>query len=108
MLDIATILGAIGVSDALSECRESPEYQARGNIFNLDAEEESTISQEDASCGSSLMPAAISSSKGFKRVQDLCAEMGTRVSKAFEAVPMPVVDLTVPIEIAQEKASKGN
>ncbi|KAF4655623.1 hypothetical protein FOL46_008185 [Perkinsus olseni] len=106
MLDIATILGAIGVSDALSECRENPEYEARGNIFNSDAEEDSTTCQEDDSGGSSWMPANITSSNSFKRAQDLCTEMGTKVSEAFEAIPVPVLDLTMPTEMPQHRVSK--
>ncbi|EER06565.1 hypothetical protein Pmar_PMAR002333 [Perkinsus marinus ATCC 50983] len=74
MLDIATILGAIGVSDALSECRENPEYQARGNIFNSDAEEDPPACQD--------------------------------VAEAFEAMPFPVVDLTMTTEAPQGKISK--
>ncbi|KAF4661092.1 hypothetical protein FOL47_006852 [Perkinsus chesapeaki] len=105
MLDIATILGAIGVSDALTDCRQSPEYKARGNIFNSDSEEEPAAPEEVAE--DSWMPSAVTDSNAFRKAQDLYAEIGARVSEAFDAIPVPVLDLTMPAERPMGKISKA-
>ena len=51
MLDLLTLLGALGVETEVLKARETATGQARGNIFNQNANSEVLETEVDKECG---------------------------------------------------------